>query len=132
MHIVIADDQPQVRSALRLLIEQEPGVTVVGDAGTAPLLLAQVERLHPDLVLMDWELPGLPADEVLAILRDCYPQTMVVALSGRLGARQAALTAGVDAFVSKGEPAERVMDALHAMACGAVSSKGCDPDDSHC
>jgi DNA-binding NarL/FixJ family response regulator len=125
MRVLIADDQPQVRSALRLLLEQEPGLTVIADAASATTLLAQADRLHPDLILLDWELPGRPAEELLAIVREIYPQIVVVALSGRLGARPAALAAGVDAFVSKGDPAEHVLDTLHALAArGVFVSKG--------
>ena len=120
MRIVIADDQADVRSALRLLLEQEPEITVVAEAGDAALLMAQVHRSRPDLLLLDWELPGLPATELLPILRDMCEDLMVIALSGHPEARQVALAAGANAFISKGDPPERVLDALcafRAMDC---------------
>jgi len=61
MRVFIADDQPNVRSALRLLLEQDPGVSVVGEAAEAEGLLAGVRATRPDLLLSDWELPGLQA-----------------------------------------------------------------------
>ena len=127
MRILLADDQPRVCSALRLLLEQEPGLEVVGEAAESEALLTQVEALHPDLVLLDWELPDengvgsmmreTPGSGVhlSALLRQRYPDLRVVALSGRHEARRAAQDAGVDAFVSKGDPPERLLEALHAL-----------------
>jgi len=67
MRVLIADDQPEVRSSLQLLLEQLPNVTVVGEATGAGDLLAQVSVSCPDLVLLDWELPGLRATEHLPV-----------------------------------------------------------------
>ena len=118
MRVLLADDQSKVRSALRLLLEQEPGMSVVGEAAEAEDLLAQVRAVHPDLVLLDWELPGLQAaNPVLPTLRALCPHLSVIALSGRPGARRAALAAGADAFVSKGDPPEQLMAAVNG-CCG--------------
>ena len=111
MHILLADDQAKVRSALRLLLEQQPGVQVIGEALNAAELLDQ--KTCPDLVLLDWELPGLAPDSALHALRALCPRLKIIALSGRPQARQAALDAGADAFVSKIDPPERLLAALY-------------------
>ena len=113
MRVLVADDQPKVRSALRLLLEQESGMSVVGEAVKAEDLLAQVEATQPDLVLLDWELPGLQGNDRLSILRTLRPQLKVIALSGKPEARRAAQAAGADAFVSKGDPPERLLAAVN-------------------
>ena len=78
MRVLLADDQAQVRSALRLLLTQEPGLSVVGEATEAQALLAQAEDIHPDMVLLDWELPGLQAADPLSTLRArCHSLTLV-------------------------------------------------------
>jgi DNA-binding NarL/FixJ family response regulator len=112
MRVLLADDQTKVRSALRLLLEQEPEMSVVGEAADAEDLLAQAEATQPDLVLLDWELPSLRTDDWLSILRTLCPHLKVIALSGRPEARQAALDAGAEAFVSKGDPPERLLAAM--------------------
>jgi DNA-binding NarL/FixJ family response regulator len=112
MRVLLADDQSKVRSALRLLLEQGPGMSVVGEAVEARDLLAQVEATQPDLVLLDWELPGLRTDDWLSTLRMLCPRLKVIALSGQPEARRAALAAGADAFVSKGDPPERLLAAV--------------------
>ena len=113
MRVLLADDQSKVRSALRLLLEQEPELDVVGKATDADELVAQVGTVCPDIVLLDWELPGLPRHDVLSVLHARCPRLKVIALSGRPEARQAALDAGADAFVSKGDPPEQLLAAVN-------------------
>jgi DNA-binding NarL/FixJ family response regulator len=112
MRILIADDQPRVRFALRVLLERQPGFEVVGEAVDAEDLLAQVRAACPDLVLLGWELPGLAGVNSLAALRKLCPDLPVVALSGRLEARRTALAAGADTFASKADPPERLLTAI--------------------
>ena len=112
MRVLLADDQPQVRSALRLLLEEQPGLSVVDEVVTAGELLSRVEATCPDLILLDWELPGLRPDKILPALHALDPGPVVIALSGRPEARQAALAAGADVFVSKGDPPERLLAAI--------------------
>jgi DNA-binding NarL/FixJ family response regulator len=115
MRILVADDQARVRSALGLLLGLESDMDVVGETGEADYLLARVKETQPDLLLLDWELPGLVANRVLAALRSFFPRLKVIVLSGRPEARRAALAAGADAFVSKGDPPDRLLAALHAV-----------------
>jgi DNA-binding NarL/FixJ family response regulator len=116
MRIFVADDQPEVRSALRLLLEQEPGIDVVGEAGDARTLLEGVLNEEPDVVLLDWELPGVTATQLVPTLKRAYCSLSVIALSGLPESRRTALNAGVDAFVSKVEPPERILQVLLDLA----------------
>ena len=114
MRVLIADDRSQVRSALRLLLTQQPDLVVVGEAVDAGQALALTEQRRPDLVLLDWDLPGRGDALSPAGLRALRPELSVVALSGRPEARRAALDAGADLFVSKGDPPERLLAAVDA------------------
>jgi DNA-binding NarL/FixJ family response regulator len=114
MRVLIADDEPRVRSALRLLLRQHPGIAVTGEANNVELALELAARQRPDLVLLDWELSGRNGTTTLKRLRAVRQGIMVIALSGRPEARRAALDAGVDAFVSKGDPPERLLSTLQA------------------
>jgi DNA-binding NarL/FixJ family response regulator len=107
-----------VRSALRILLEQGHGLQIVGEVGDAEGLLAQAKTTNPDLVLLDWELPGLQAAGSLPALRRLCPDLFVIALSGRPEARSAALAAQADSFVSKGEPPDRLLCAIGDCKCG--------------
>ncbi len=113
MCVLLADDQSKVRSALRLLLQQQSDIDVLGEAVDATGLLDWVRVTCPDLVLLDWELPGRqPSADLLAALRTQCPHLVVIALSGRPEARAAALAAGADAFVSKGDPPEALLAAI--------------------
>ena len=112
MRVILADDQAKVRSALRLLLEHRPDVEILGEAVDTTGLLDWAKAACPDLVLLDWELPGLPAAALLPLVHDHCPDLRVIALSSRPEARQAALDTGADAFVSKGDPPERLLVAM--------------------
>jgi DNA-binding NarL/FixJ family response regulator len=112
MQILVADDQPKVRFALRVLLGRQPGLNVAGEVANAEDLLIQVETICPDLVLLGWELPGLAAKDTISALRETCPRLFVIALSGRSEARRAALDAGANIFVSKGDPPERLLVAI--------------------
>ncbi len=116
MRILLADDQAKVRSALRLLLRLQPGMDVVGETDETEGLMTQVKEIHPDVILLDWELPGPISNGLLTAMRARCPRLRVIALSGRPEARRAALEAGVDAFVSKGAPPERLLSALRAVS----------------
>jgi DNA-binding NarL/FixJ family response regulator len=123
MRILIADDQACVRSALRLILEQEPEVTVVGEAADAAALFKQAKEMRPDMVLLDWELPGFVAcypprsseERLLSVLRTVTRCSHLVVMSGRPETRQSALAAGADEFVSKVDPPERLLEAVRAL-----------------
>ncbi len=108
-------------------------MTVVGEVAKAEVLLAQVEATQPDVALLDWELPGLQdanppkgsVPRLLSELRACCPRLRVIALSGWPEARQVALKAGADAFVSKGDSAEHLLQTLRAMT---ERTKGGSPE----
>ena len=116
MRILLADDQPKVRFALRVLLERQPGLEVVGEAVNALDLVAQAQLTCPDLVLLSWELPGQATSELLSALRSACPDLVVISLSGRLEERRAALTAGVNAFVCKCDSPERLLKVIEKWA----------------
>lgn len=111
--IILADDEASLRSAMRLRLEYEPGLSVVGEATNVGSLLAQAEAKLPDILLIDWELPGLAnagaGHQLLRTLRIWFPQIKVIALSSLPEAKAEALAARVDAFVSKAEPADQLI-----------------------
>ena len=112
MQVILADDQAKIRSALRLLLEHQPDVEILGEAVDTTGLLDWVKAASPDLVLLDWELPGLPAVTLLPLLHTHCPGLRVIALSSRPEVRQVALDAGADAFVCKGDPPEELLIAI--------------------
>ena len=117
--VYLADAKPEERSALRLLL-LDLKMEVVGEAKDWGTTLATVPFSLIDILLVDWDL--LPVDlgvQALAELRVACPAALIIVLISHLDARQqAALSAGADAFISKGETPERVAERLRAVAAG--------------
>lgn len=111
--ILLADDQKAVRRALRLLLEQEENCTIAGEVQDSGALLAAVESGSADLVLLDWELPDLEIERLLPLSNGKGARIRIIAMSSRPEARVAALAAGVDACISKGKPAEEVLETIY-------------------
>ena len=114
MRILLADSQPRVRFALRSLLEEQ-SEHIVSEATDGQELLAQVESACPDLVLIDWDLPGMAGADLLAALHRLCPGLHVIALSSRPEAEQEALAAGARAFVSKAGPPEPLLAAIQSV-----------------
>lgn len=99
---------------MRLLLHEELGIEHVDEASDAESLRAQIEAAPPDVLLLDWDLPGLQNGNVLTAVRTVAPALTVIVLSGKPGVRQAALDAGADAFVSKAEDPAHLVQVLHS------------------
>jgi DNA-binding NarL/FixJ family response regulator len=117
MQIVIADHQDKVRFALRTLLHQQKGMSVVGEAVTADELLNEARLHDPDLVLLHWRLCGEMAD-LLQEVRQICPDSSVLVLSARPEARCDALAAGADAFACKMDPPKTLLDTIVSLTNG--------------
>lgn len=112
MRIVVGDRDARVRSALRMLLREESSVSLVGESSDLPSLVAQVKELQPDLILLDWELPGRPAAALLLAREKLKYQPKVIVFSARSESEEEILAAGADAFVSKADPPEALLSAF--------------------
>lgn len=112
MRILLADGSSKVRFALRVLLEQHSDLIVVSEIDDAENLLSQIQVSYPDVVLLDWDLPNLDRQEFLQHLRQRNPHLKVVALSGDPDARQSSLEVGVDSFVAKSDPPDRLLSVI--------------------
>jgi len=112
MLILVADKRSRTRFALRLLIEQATGHTIVAEVADAESLTTKIRETLPDLVLLEWELSQEKNGKLISSLKEDHPQMKVVVLSVQTKWRKAALNAGADDFVSKGDPPDRLMMVL--------------------
>jgi len=121
--VYLADAKPDERSALRLLL-LDLKMEVVGEAADWFTTLAQAPVSRTDMLLVDWDLLPIAPSAALEELRKACPAALVIVLISHLDARQqAALSAGADAFISKGETPERVAEHLRAVAAASVPIK---------
>ncbi len=115
MKIGIADPQARVRFSLRILLEQQPGWIVCGEAADCLELFDLLRGVSPDLLLMDWYLPDQPAANLLRLLRAQSPTMRIIAMSGRQELGQAAIKAGADAFACKAESPEKLLNLIRRL-----------------
>lgn len=120
MKVLIADDQADVRYALRILLEHEGEPFVFREAEGIKSLFEESENTKPDLIMLDCELPGQTMDDVIPALRRIVPGVRIIALSVHPEAEKAAIKAGADAFISKGENSDRLIDVIHSADFGTT------------
>jgi DNA-binding NarL/FixJ family response regulator len=115
--VFLADAQPDERKALRIML-RDLKMDIVGETADWPATLAKAPKTGLDMLLVDWGmLPTSMGVKALADLRLACPVAIVVVLISHLDARhQAALSAGADVFISKGETPERVAERLQSAA----------------
>jgi DNA-binding NarL/FixJ family response regulator len=114
--VYLADALPEERSALQLIL-LDLDMEIAGEAADWATTLAQAPNARADMLLIDWDLLPNSATAALDELREACPDALVIVLISHLDARQqAALSAGADAFISKGEAPERLAERLRAAA----------------
>lgn len=124
IRILVADNDARVRSALQTLLQQESADILIRESSDLESVAVQVQEFEPTLVLLDWELPGRPAAALLFALHalDYHPQ--IIILSIRPEAEKSALAAGADAFVSKGDPPEVLLESLRKLLQESAATAG--------
>lgn len=118
--ILLADDHTLVRAGIRALLQKINNVRVVGEAETGTEALTLVERLQPDLVLMDIAMPGLGGLEATSLLTQKFPNTHVIILSMHMEQEYVlrALQAGAKGYLLKGARIPELELAITAVAHG--------------
>ncbi|HET7079751.1 MAG TPA: response regulator transcription factor [Chloroflexia bacterium] len=119
--VVLAEPRADVRSALRLLVTDALGMHVVGEVANAADLWSQLRAAQPELLLLDWGMVAAQATTLVPALHATWPGLHIIALSGRTEVEPAVLQAGADAFISKTDPPERLLEALQAVRMGDPS-----------
>jgi DNA-binding NarL/FixJ family response regulator len=108
---VVVDDSPTFLQTIRSLFEDEPALQVIATAENAQDGLALVEKLRPDLVLIDLEMPGMSGLEAVLLLRNKFPVTRVIMMTAHVitpALRRAVKERGAHGFVSKVELSEKL------------------------
>jgi two-component system NarL family response regulator len=118
LRLVLADDHRMLREALAEMLAKEPDLEIAGEAGSAREALEQVEKLRPDVLVLDIGLPDISGIEVARRLR--FSKTKVLMLSAYADKRfvREALKAGAAGYVSKGAAGDDLASAVRAVARG--------------
>jgi NarL family two-component system response regulator LiaR len=120
IRVLIVDDHKVVRDGMQFLLEQEPGIEVVGQCSDGREAVAAVQSLLPTVVLLDLLMPGLDGLAALRQIKAQSPATQVVVLTSHTGEEHMfdAIKAGAISYVLKTAGAREVIDAVRAAAEG--------------
>jgi DNA-binding NarL/FixJ family response regulator len=119
--VLIADDQVLVRGGLRMILEAQPDIEVVGEAGDGSEALDQARELQPDLVLMDVRMPGLDGLEATRLLlaaRDPRPKVLMLTTFDLDEYVYQAIRAGASGFLLKSTPPPQLVEGVRVVMAG--------------
>lgn len=122
IRLFLVDDHQVVRTGLRMLLENEDDVEIVGEAGTAREAMAAVDKIKPDVILMDIGLPDMSGIEATQKIKNIHPNMAVVALTIHEDEEYffRMLDAGASGYVPKRAAPEELLTAIRSAAKGEV------------
>lgn len=122
IRVLIADDHIIVRSGLRLLLEAEPDIDVVGEASDGREALDLIEKRLPDVVLMDIAMPGMDGLEATQRIKDNWPQVKVLVLTMHRSDEYffEVIKAGASGYILKGAETSDLIHAVRVVGRGEV------------
>ena len=120
IRVLLADGHAVVRDGLRVLLEAQADIDVVGDVANGREVLRQAQQLHPDVVLLDIGMPEMNGIEATLQMRDACPSTQILILSMHSTTEHIfrALQAGARGYLLKDSAGAEVADAVRAVHVG--------------
>ncbi|MGE5531862.1 MAG: response regulator transcription factor [Bacteroidota bacterium] len=121
--ILVVDDHQMVREGLRLLIEPESDMELVGEAPDGQSALKMTDELHPDVVVMDIGLPVMDGIEATRKLREAHPEVAVIGLSAHADKYfiESMKKLGACGYIVKDKAFELLLDAIRSCSLGDTS-----------
>ncbi|MDX6369700.1 MAG: hypothetical protein QOG93_1202 [Gaiellaceae bacterium] len=118
IRLVLVEDNQVFREALELLLGLRSDIEVVASVGDGSSAAAAVRAHKPDVVLMDYRLPGLDGVQATRAVREAYPEVAVVCLTASANPREidALFAAGAVACLSKDQELDEIVDAIRSAA----------------
>jgi two-component system, NarL family, response regulator LiaR len=120
IHVLIVDDHAVVRKGMKALLREFEDITVVGEAANGPLALAMVERLNPDIVLLDLLMPGMDGIEVIKRIKASRPDQRFIVLTAYPGEDKCieAIRAGAMGYLLKDSQPEDLVESIRTVSKG--------------
>jgi DNA-binding NarL/FixJ family response regulator len=123
LRVLIVDDCAVVRDGLQSILQAAPDVEVVGEARDGCDALAQAERLHPDIILVDAQMPGMGGVETTSHIKERWPKVKVLFLTVHSSYIEAALAAGADSCLMKDCTWRELVEEVRKVGNGLARNK---------
>lgn len=120
IRIIVVDDGALIRKTLKIELEAEQDIEVIADAESGIIAVQKIEKLHPDVAIIDLEMPGIDGIETLKIIRDRFPQTKTLVFSSHEEREyiNRAILAGAKGYILKGTPLKDLANAVRSVYQG--------------
>ena len=122
VRLLLVDDHPIVRSGMRMLFQAEPDLEIIGEADGGAEAIVAVQKLHPDVVIMDVAMPGINGIEATRRIKELAPETAVLALTMHEDEQYffEMLKAGASGYIPKRAAPDDLVAAVRVVAQGNV------------
>jgi len=116
--VVVCDDVPELRQLVKTVLEEDPEIQVIGEAGDGRAAVEMIERLQPDVVVLDLSMPELDGLEAIPLIHQVSPPSEIVVFSGFEEGKVAEIALRIKAsrYVRKGAPLEDLRQAVRELA----------------
>jgi DNA-binding NarL/FixJ family response regulator len=120
IRVMLADDHAAVREALAVLVNSQPDMEVIAQAGDGDEAVERARETHPDVAVLDISMPAMNGLEVTTVLRDAIPATRILMLTrhGEYRHVQELLRAGANGYVLKQSSSDDLLQAIRVVASG--------------
>jgi DNA-binding NarL/FixJ family response regulator len=120
IRLVFADDYAMIRSLIRMFLQTEPHIIIMGEATNGDMLLTLCDTVQPTMVLMDYHMPGLAAPDVVRWIHDHHPNTKIIIVSSEEAETHLRPLAqlGVEGYILKYDIPDALLTAIHSVNAG--------------
>lgn len=122
IRLVFADDYALMRNMIRMFLQLDPDIIIIGEASSGDMLLTLCDTVHPMMVLMDYHMPGPGAPEVVRRIHDDHPKTKIIVVSNEEAETYLRPLAQlrVEGYVLKDDIPTYLLDAIHRVNVGTT------------
>lgn len=128
IRVLITDDHPQFRRALRYFLELDPAIEIIGEASSGQQACSMAQEGRAQVVCVDWRMAGMNGIETIRHLLSAMPHVKIIALSAGFeeGVEAAMLAAGACRYINKERVSDQLLPAIHGLFA-ALETAGTGP-----